>query len=125
MRTCAWIDALRMDQITELQATILKALASPIRIQILHALAAGPTSVGRLAADLGISQPNASQHLSVLRSTGLVEVDREGREARYRLTDSDVMVACDLMRGVLERRLERLSRLADSARLTDVLVPLS
>jgi len=114
-----------MDKITELQATTLKALASPIRLEILHALAAEPVGVGRLAADLELSQPNVSQHLAVLRSNGLVEADRGGREARYRLADPDVIVACDLMRGVLERRLARLSRLADTARMADVLVPIS
>ena len=114
-----------MDEITGLQATTLKALANPVRLQILHALADGPMVVGHLAVDLGLSQPNVSQHLAVLRSAGLVEADRGGREARYRLADPEVIVACDVMRGVLERRLDRLSRLADSARVADVLVPLS
>ena len=114
-----------MDELTSLQATILKALANPVRLEILHAIAEGPTNVGRLATELELSQPNVSQHLAVLRSTGLVEVDRDGREARYRLTDPDVIAACDLMRGVLERRLGRLSRLADSARLPDLLLPIN
>jgi ArsR family transcriptional regulator len=114
-----------MDEITELQATILKALANPTRLEILHALAAGPLGVGRLADELRLSQPNVSQHLAVLRSTGLVEADRGGREAIYRLADPDVIVACDVMRSVLERRLARLSRLAGSARLAELLVPIS
>ncbi|HEX8024935.1 MAG TPA: metalloregulator ArsR/SmtB family transcription factor [Candidatus Limnocylindrales bacterium] len=114
-----------MDEITRLQAAILKALANPVRLEILHTLALGPVAVGRLAADLRLSQPNVSQHLAILRSTGLVEADRGGREAHYRLTDPEVIVACDVMRRVLERRLDRLSRLADNARLPDVLVPIS
>jgi DNA-binding transcriptional ArsR family regulator len=114
-----------MDEITELQATVLKALANPIRLELLHLLADGPTPVSQLAAALGISQPNVSQHLAVLRSTGLVEADRGGREARYRLTDPDVLVACSVMRGVLERRLARLARLANSASLPDLLVQIS
>ena len=60
-------------------------------------------------AAMGISQPNVSQHLAVLRAAGLVEAVRDGREVHYRLTDPDVMVACELMRGVLERRLRRLA----------------
>jgi ArsR family transcriptional regulator len=101
-----------MDELTILQAEILKTLASPRRIEILHVLAAGPIEVGRLATRIGASQPNVSQHLSVLRSSGLVEAQREGREVRYRLSDPDVMVACGLMRTVLERRLARLGRMA-------------
>lgn len=114
-----------MDEITELQATVLKALANPTRLEVLHLLADGPTTVGALAAALRLSQPNVSQHLAVLRSTGLVEADRGGRETHYRLADADVLVACDVMRGVLERRIARLARIADNARLPDLLVPVS
>jgi len=103
-----------MDEITVLQAEVLKTLASPRRIEILHALATGPIEVGRLARSLGASQPNVSQHLAVLRGAGIVEAERVGREVRYRLADPDVMVACGLMRGVLERRLTRLGQMATS-----------
>ena len=98
-----------------LQAEVLKTLASPRRLEILHALANGPIEVGRLAEAIGASQPNVSQHLAVLRTAGVVEAEREGREVRYRLADPDVMVACGLMRSVLERRLTRLGRMAASS----------
>jgi DNA-binding transcriptional ArsR family regulator len=51
----------------------------------------------------------------VLRSAGLVDAERDGREVRYRLADPDVIVACDVMRGVLERRLGRLAGLVSEA----------
>jgi DNA-binding transcriptional ArsR family regulator len=101
-----------MDEITILEAETLKTLASPRRIEILHALAAGPIEVGRLANAIGASQPNVSQHLAVLRGAGIVEAERDGREVRYRLADPDVMVACGVMRSVLERRLTRLGEIA-------------
>jgi DNA-binding transcriptional ArsR family regulator len=101
-----------MDEITNLQAEVLKTLAHPRRLAILHRLAQGPCEVGRLAEDLDLTQPNVSQHLAVLRAAGIVEADRDGREVRYRLADGDVMVACSLMRGVLQRRLTRLGRLS-------------
>ena len=104
-----------MDEITILQAEVLKTLASPRRLDILHKLANGPIEVGRLAEAIGASQPNVSQHLAVLRNAGIVEAERDGREVRYRLTDPDVMVACGLMRTVLERRLTRLGEMAASA----------
>jgi DNA-binding transcriptional ArsR family regulator len=114
MRRCACDHPYAMDEITTLQAEVLKTLASPRRLEILHRLAEGPREVGRLAIELGLSQPNVSQHLAVLRATGIVEAERDGREVRYRLTDPDVMVACALMRGVLERRLVRLAVLSNS-----------
>ena len=103
-----------MDEITRLQADVLKVLASPLRLEILHRLADGPLEVSRIAAAIGASQPNASQHLSVLRAAGLVEADRHGREIRYGLVDPEVIVACDVMRGVLQRRLERFAHLASA-----------
>ena len=114
-----------MDEITNLQAEVLKVLCSPKRLDIVHSLAAEPKEVGRLAEELGLPQPNVSQHLAVMRAAGLVESERAGREIRYRLADPDVIVACDVMRGVLERRLARLARIADTARMTEILVPIS
>jgi DNA-binding transcriptional ArsR family regulator len=105
-----------MDEIDELQAEIMRTLAHPRRLRIIHRLAAGPIEVGRIAADLGISQPNASQHLAVMRAVGVVEAERSGREVRYRLSDPEVVAACALMRGVLARRLARLASLSDAAR---------
>ncbi len=112
---CAYVDSHDMDDITILQAEVLKTLASPRRLEILHALARGPIEVGRLADVIGASQPNVSQHLAVLRSAGIVEAERDGREVRYRLADPDVMIACGLMRSVLERRLTRLGAMAANA----------
>jgi len=101
-----------MDEIYLLQSDILKTLASPRRLEIVHRLAEGPCEVGRLAEELGASQPNISQHLAVMRAAGIVEAVRDGREVRYRLADPDVMVACGIMRGVLQRRLNRLAGLS-------------
>ncbi len=98
-----------MDEITRLQADTLKCLASPRRLEILHALSDGPVEVGRMANRIGATQPNVSQHLAAMRRVGIVEAQREGREVRYRIADPDVTTACSLMRGVLERRLTRLS----------------
>lgn len=101
-----------MDEITTLQAEILRTLANPRRLEIIHRLAQGPCEVRRLAEELGVNQPNVSQHLAVLRAAGLVDFERDGREVRYRLTDPDVVVACGVMRSVLQRRLVRLGRLS-------------
>lgn len=101
-----------MDEVTIRLAELLKTVASPRRLDILHALVGGPMEVGRLATVIGASQPNVSHHLAVLRAAGIVLAERDGREVRYRLSDPDVMAACDLMRRVLERQLTRLGAMA-------------
>ena len=105
-----------MDEIESLQAEIMRTLAHPRRLQIIHLLATGPVEVGRIADDLGISQPNASQHLAVMRAVGVVEAERHGRAVSYRLSDPEVVAACSLMRGVLARRLARLAGLSGADR---------
>jgi ArsR family transcriptional regulator, virulence genes transcriptional regulator len=101
-----------MDEVFELQAEVLKVLANTRRLEILHLLADGPREVSRLAEELGISQPNVSQHLAVMRSAGLVRAERDGREVRYGLADPEIIVACETMRGVLVRRLARITHAA-------------
>jgi ArsR family transcriptional regulator len=98
-----------MDEVYRLQAEVLKTLANPKRLEIIHLLAEGPREVSRLAEELGISQPNVSQHLALMRSAGVVEAERDGREVRYRLSDPEIICACETMRGVLVRRLSRIS----------------
>ena len=104
-----------MEAIYELQASVLRMLAHPRRLEMIHLLADEPMEVGRIATRLHISQPNASQHLALLRGAGLVEIERNGREIRYRLADPAVITACDIMRGFLQRRINQLSNVAEGA----------
>jgi DNA-binding transcriptional ArsR family regulator len=98
-----------------LQASLLKTMASPRRLELIHLLAeSGPMEVRKLAEHFGMPQPAISQHLAALRSTGLVEAVRDGREVRYQLADPEIVAACDLMRQVLIRRIARLGALAAS-----------
>jgi ArsR family transcriptional regulator len=101
--------------IDELQASLLRSLASAHRLRILHLLGARPCEVNEVARELGMSQAAASQHLGAMRSVGLVEALRDGRTVSYRLSDPEILDACQLMRAVLVRRLARLGDLAAAA----------
>ena len=101
--------------IDELQASMLRSLASVHRLGILHLLGAGPVEVNEIARGMGLSQAASSQHLAAMRSVGLVEAVRDGRTVRYRLADPQILAACELMRAVLVRRLSRLGDLAAAA----------
>ena len=61
------------------------AIAEPRRREILDLLARGEQPVGELVRALGVSQPQVSKHLRVLRDVGAVAVREEGRRRIYRL----------------------------------------
>ncbi len=101
------------DDIYAIQASLLKTLASPRRLELVHYLGeSGPVEVRKLAEHLGLPQPTVSQHLAALRNVGLVEAMRDGREVRYQLVDPEIVAACNLMRQVLVRRMARLGDMA-------------
>jgi ArsR family transcriptional regulator len=58
-----------------------------------------------LADELGCTLANASQHLSVLRSAGLVATRREGTTIYYRLAEPEIVAACDIVHRIVGRRL--------------------
>jgi DNA-binding transcriptional ArsR family regulator len=88
-----------------LHAEICKVLTDPKRLLLLASLGDGDRTVGELAAVIGTSLPNASQHLAVLRSAGLVDGRREGASVRYRLAEPAILDACDIVGGIVERRM--------------------
>ena len=61
------------------------ALADPTRRQIIESLAAGETAFGEIADQFEMSRPAVSQHLKVLRETGLVSVRKDAQRRIYRL----------------------------------------
>jgi DNA-binding transcriptional ArsR family regulator len=69
---------------------LLRALAAPIRVAIVTALADGERCVHELVEQLGAPQPLVSQHLRVLRGAGVVRGSRRGREIAYSLVDEHV-----------------------------------
>ena len=111
------------NEIDEIQADLLRALANPHRLRIIHRLGDGPTEVNELARDLDMAQATVSQHLASMRGVGLVEATREGRFVRYELAYPEILDACDLMRTVIVRRLTALGSLAAAAAPAPALQP--
>jgi DNA-binding transcriptional ArsR family regulator len=66
-------------------ASAFSALAEPARRRLLDQLLTGPRPVGALALATGLSQPNTSRHLRILREAELVEAQGVGQLRVYRL----------------------------------------
>ncbi|MDR4467058.1 MAG: metalloregulator ArsR/SmtB family transcription factor [Nitrospira sp.] len=67
-------------------ATVLKALADETRLRILESLLVEEKCVSDIVRELGCPQPHVSHHLGILRSSGVVEGVREGKQVCYRIT---------------------------------------
>lgn len=93
-----------------LHAEICKVLTDPKRLMLIDALRPGERSVGELADMVGLSLANASQHLAVLRHAGLVMTRRAGTSIHYRLSESDLVEACDIIDRIARRRLDLFDR---------------
>jgi len=66
-------------------ADAFNAVAEPRRRAILDVLAGGERPVNDLVQELGVTQPQVSKHLRVLREVGAVDVREAGRRRLYRL----------------------------------------
>ncbi|MFH0852828.1 MAG: metalloregulator ArsR/SmtB family transcription factor [bacterium] len=89
------------ESLFKLHAQLLKALAQPRRLEIIHVLKEGPVTVGGMQDMLGLPQANISQHLKILRDAGVVVQERNGKHITYRLAHDNFAKASELMRDVL------------------------
>jgi len=74
----------------EMNPRALDVLGDPTRRAIVDRLRGGPSPVGRLAEGMPVSRPAVSQHLTVLRTAGLVSEHREGTRRIYRLEPAGI-----------------------------------
>ncbi len=97
----------------ELQAEVCKTLGNPKRLEIISALRDGEKTVTDLVGILGVPKANVSQHLAVMRNTGVLSNRRDGVNIYYSLSSNKVTEACTLMKEVLTERLRDRSDLVD------------
>jgi ArsR family transcriptional regulator len=98
-------------EIFERQARICKAFAHPARLRILDLLGQGELGISELQNALGISKTNCSQHLAILKATGVLTTRRNGKQVYCSLAIPEVTQACQLIRKVLQAQIEASHRL--------------
>jgi len=84
-----------------------KVFSNPTRLEILNLLRKGELSVTMLMKKTKLSQANVSQHLSIMKSKGVITASRSGKNIYYRLTNPKIIQAFDIIREVLRERLRR------------------
>lgn len=80
----------------------LRALADPIRREILNLLKSGRMSAGEIADHFQVSAPSVSRHLSILKEADLIRDQREGKYIFYELNTSvleEIMLWISQLKG--------------------------
>ncbi len=78
-------------KIFEEKANILKALAHPVRLCIVKGLIqSGGSNVTNMQQCLNMPQSTISQHISKLKSCGIIDWERNGLEITYRVSDDTI-----------------------------------
>jgi DNA-binding transcriptional ArsR family regulator len=80
-----------------------KALAHPLRREIVERLSAGAASVGEVTRDFGVSKPTISRHLKLLEEAGVVSRVIDGRTHRLALRPEALAEAADWIQSQRER----------------------
>ena len=89
-----------MEERYQAQTELLKALAHPVRLRIVHGLLReGCRNVSCMEQATGMSQSCISQHLQKLRTAGVVTAERSGNEVYYRIASPRAAALVEVLLG--------------------------
>jgi len=91
----------------------LKAIAGPRRRQILALVRDGELAAGEIAAHFDVTRPAVSQHLNVLKESGLVSERRNGTKRLYRARPEGLAELREFLEEFWDERLVALKREAE------------
>ncbi|GBG55648.1 transcriptional regulator [Sporomusaceae bacterium FL31] len=73
------------------KSELLKAMAHPVRLCIIKGLINNQCNVTKMQECLNLPQSTVSQHLSKLKSAGIIEGERNGLEICYKVVNQQVI----------------------------------
>lgn len=94
-----------MPELREFKADFFKALAHPLRIEVLDALRAGEVGVNELSTRLGVEQSTLSQQLAILRNRGIVTGRKNGTNVFYSVGDPTIFRLLDVAKEIFNNQL--------------------
>ncbi|TDC07269.1 ArsR family transcriptional regulator [Nonomuraea longispora] len=97
----------------EAKAELFRLLGHPVRIRVLELLQEGPRPVRDLLAAIEVEATGLSQHLAVLRRSGMVTAHRDGSTVVYSLSGGDVAELLRAGRQLLTHKLAGQHELLD------------
>lgn len=96
-----------MKDLYKIHAEMCKVFSNSTRLEILNLLRNKEMSVTELIEKTKLSQANISQHLGIMKSKGIVESSRKGKNIYYKLVNPKIIKAFDIIREVLAQKLKR------------------
>src|SRR5574340_1122496 len=103
-----------MEKIFELHADICKIFSNAKRLEIINTLKDKEMSASDLIKEINLSKANLSQHMSVLKSKGVILTRKEGVNVYYRIANPKIIKVCHLMREVLLEQIQEKGKLVSS-----------
>ena len=103
-----------MKELYEIHAEMCKVFSNSTRLEILNLLRDKELSVSELIEKTKLSQANISQHLSIMKSKGIVTSNRKGKNIYYNLTNPKIIKAFDIIRDILAEKLNKNGKMVKS-----------
>ena len=108
------------DRVFQTVAELFSVLSTPIRLKIISAVCNGEKNVSQLLAEIDTTQPNMSQHLSMLYRSGVLSKRREGTQIYYHLQSERVATLCRAVCTQVALELDSDVKVKPSERLVPV-----
>jgi len=96
-----------------IKADFLKALAHPLRLEIIEYLKDKEASVGKIVQALGVSQSNLSRQLATLRQIGILYAKQEKTTVYYGIQDHEIFRILRPIAEILRKRLRKSEKLLE------------
>ena len=107
-----------MDQIYQLRAQVLKAMAHPARLKMIDALVEEEICVCDLAELVDLAVPTVSRHLKKMKAAGIVDTRKDGNHVYYHLEVPCVIGVFECIDDVLradDEQLRQMCRMLDGS----------
>ncbi|MCJ7665030.1 MAG: metalloregulator ArsR/SmtB family transcription factor [Desulfobacterales bacterium] len=99
------------EQVVELKAEILKAMAQPTRLRILECLRKGEKCICEIVPLIHGEQSNISHHISVMQKSHLVTTRKDGVKVMVEVKDPKIFDILDRVTAILKNRMNEQSKL--------------
>ena len=100
-----------MKELYKIHAEMCKVFSNPTRLEVLNLLKNKEISVTELIEKTKLSQANISQHLSIMKSKGIVTSNRKGKNIYYKLTNPKIIKSFNIIKEVLTEKLKENGRI--------------